>query len=248
MNCKIGEIQSASIRLSNCEDTVFNLIKEHVADPKEQRKAVDEVAAKLISISDLLFNAYKNHYWGISSQIRGNYAQEYCNTCSSARDIVYNAGDWIVKIFGDDFGDIAASCWKLGVRQHNVLNGSFQNKKLNADIISQYNEKIKKYDKTYVAPSTNMSKDNGCYIATAVYGSYDCPQVWTLRRYRDYDLAQTWHGRLFIHTYYAISPTIVKWFGNTSWFQKMWKTKLDRMVKKLQEDGYESTPYVDRNW
>lgn len=24
----------------------------------------------------------------------------------------------------------------------------------------------------------------GCYIATCVYGSYDCPQVWILRRFR----------------------------------------------------------------
>ncbi|MFR9028073.1 MAG: DUF2726 domain-containing protein [Clostridium sp.] len=28
-------------------------------------------------------------------------------------------------------------------------------------------------------------KRRGCYIATAVYGSYDCPQVWVLRRFRD---------------------------------------------------------------
>jgi len=28
----------------------------------------------------------------------------------------------------------------------------------------------------------------GCYIATAVYGSYNCPEVWTLRRYRDIKL------------------------------------------------------------
>lgn len=88
----------------------------------------------------------------------------------------------------------------------------------------------------------------GCYVATAVYGSYDCPQVWTLRRYRDYDLAETWYGRAFVHTYYAISPTLVKWFGNTEWFKKMWRGKLDRMVKNLQDKGYESTPYEDRNW
>ena len=54
-----------------------------------------------------------------------------------------------------------------------------------------------------------------CYVATAVYGSYDCPEVWILRRYRDYTLAETWYGRAFIHTYYAISPTLVKWFGHT---------------------------------
>ena len=88
----------------------------------------------------------------------------------------------------------------------------------------------------------------GCYVATAVYGSYDCPQVWTLRRYRDYTLADTWHGRAFIKTYYAISPTLVKWFGHTEWFKKMWQGTLDRMVKKLQTKGFESTPYEDKEW
>ena len=78
----------------------------------------------------MLFNAYKNHYDGISDQIRNNYVQEYANNCSAARDIVYNGGDWIVKIFGDEYGDIAAACWKLGVRQHNILNSVFSNKKL----------------------------------------------------------------------------------------------------------------------
>lgn len=88
----------------------------------------------------------------------------------------------------------------------------------------------------------------GCYVATAVYGSYDCPQVWTLRRYRDNTLAETWYGRAFIKTYYTISPTLVKWFGNTDWFKNIWRGKLDRMVKKLQDKGVEATPYNDKNW
>ena len=95
--------------------------------------------------------------------------------------------------------------------------------------------------------NTNNS-GSGCYIATAVYGSYDCPEVWTLRRYRDYTLAKTWYGRAFIKTYYAISPLLVKWFGNTDWFKKVWQRKLDRMVANLQANGVESTPYEDKNW
>jgi hypothetical protein len=88
----------------------------------------------------------------------------------------------------------------------------------------------------------------GCYVATCVYGSYDCPQVWTLRRYRDDTLGSTWYGRWFIRTYYAISPTLVKWFGNTNWFKKLWKGKLDRMVTKLHNNGVEDTPYKDKEW
>lgn len=85
----------------------------------------------------------------------------------------------------------------------------------------------------------------GCYVATAVYGSYDCPQVWVLRRFRDYCLAKTWYGRAFIRTYYAISPTLVKWFGDTRWFNNMWKPKFDYMVTALKKRGYEDTPYND---
>ena len=55
----------------------------------------------------------------------------------------------------------------------------------------------------------NKNNNSGCYIATCVYGSYDCPQVWTLRRFRDYTLDETWYGRLFIKCYYVISPRLL---------------------------------------
>lgn len=87
---------------------------------------------------------------------------------------------------------------------------------------------------------------SGCYIATCVYGSYDCPQVWTLRRYRDYTLEETWYGRLFIKCYYAVSPTLVKWFGETKWFRQFWKSKLDKMVFELNDKGVQNTYYHDK--
>ncbi|WP_289706005.1 MULTISPECIES: CFI-box-CTERM domain-containing protein [Muribaculaceae] len=85
-----------------------------------------------------------------------------------------------------------------------------------------------------------------CYIATVVYGTYDCPEVWTLRRFRDYTLAETWYGRAFIRTYYAVSPTLVKWVGNTAIFKRICLALLDGLVRKLQVNGVESTPYKDR--
>ena len=96
-----------------------------------------------------------------------------------------------------------------------------------------------------------VSKDKpsgGCYVATAVYDSYDCPEVWTLRRFRDETLAQTWYGRAFIHTYYAISPTLVKWFGDTDWFKNLWRGPLDKMVANLNAKGVANTPYDDMDW
>ena len=86
---------------------------------------------------------------------------------------------------------------------------------------------------------------DGCYVATAVYGSYDCPQVWTLRRFRDDVLRKTWYGRSFIRTYYAISPTLVNWFGQTKWFNRFWRGKLDKTVAKLQRNGFSPASYED---
>lgn len=93
--------------------------------------------------------------------------------------------------------------------------------------------------------NTSAQEGGGCYVATAVYGSYDCPEVWALRRFRDFQLAKSWHGRIFIKIYYAISPVLVKHFGAEHWFRQFWKGKLDRIVAGLKADGFEDTPYCD---
>ena len=99
-------------------------------------------------------------------------------------------------------------------------------------------------------PTDNISKNyqhkEGCYIATAVYGSYDCPQVWTLRRYRDNILSRNWYGRLFIRLYYTISPMLVKYFGKTKWFNKLFKPSLDNFTLRLNNKGVLDTPYDGR--
>lgn len=102
------------------------------------------------------------------------------------------------------------------------------------ELLSGYDKKKKK------------DSSGGCYVATCVYGSYDCPEVWTLRRFRDDTLDATWYGRLFIKCYYAISPTIVKWFGDTRWFKSFWKKRLDKMVQDLNAKGVKNTQYNDK--
>ena len=94
----------------------------------------------------------------------------------------------------------------------------------------------------------NNTGGGGCYVATSVYGSYDCPEVWTLRRFRDDVLGQSWYGRLFIKAYYTVSPTIVRLFGNTDWFQSFWRAWLDNMEEDLQDAGFQPTPYNDPSW
>lgn len=138
-----------------------------------------------------------------------------------------------------------------------ILSGDSRSEEI-SDLKAMYDE-IQMLDPSFVPPelpstpgvnqySQSNSSSGGCYVATAVYGSYDCPEVWTLRRFRDYTLAETWYGRAFIRTYYAISPTLVRWFGHTEWFNRMWKPILNKMVRKLNNNGVENTAYCDKDW
>ena len=87
----------------------------------------------------------------------------------------------------------------------------------------------------------------GCYIATCVYGSYDCPEVWTLRRFRDEGLRKSRCGRAFVKVYYRISPMLVRCFGRYDLFRSVNRVWLNRFVKNLKQMGYTDLPYKDRD-
>lgn len=94
----------------------------------------------------------------------------------------------------------------------------------------------------------NHTDGQGCYVATCVYGSYDCAEVWTLRRFRDEIIGVRIPGRVFIRLYYAVSPTVVRLFGEYKGFRAFWRRRLDALVARLRQMGVEDTPYSDRDW
>ncbi len=122
-------------------------------------------------------------------------------------------------------------------------NDNFKKGVVNTHNLERY---IAKVDACLPDDKKIIKPVKGCYVATCVYGSYDCPQVWILRRFRDETLDKTWYGRTFIKIYYAISPKIIKLFGETQWFKSFWKHRLDKMVAELKYKGVEDTPYKDR--
>lgn len=93
--------------------------------------------------------------------------------------------------------------------------------------------------------NAQRKKKQGCYVATCVYGSYDCPQVWILRRYRDSVLKKTLPGRCFVAVYYAVSPWMVQTLGSCKAIRNIWRRLLDPVVQKLREKGFSDTPYCD---
>jgi len=76
-------------------------------------------------------------------------------------------------------------------------------------------------------------KKEGCYVATMVYGSYDCNEVMVLRNYRDSVLKQYTIGRLFISIYYSLSPYFVKIFKKSNLVNTLIRRILDMIIKKL---------------
>ena len=60
-----------------------------------------------------------------------------------------------------------------------------------------------------------------------------------LRAYRDNVLLKNPFGKAFVKSYYAVSPILVKYFGETKWFRGFWRKRLDRMVALIKDKyGY----------
>lgn len=249
MKCKIAEIWSAANSITNCLPSVLTLVKQHVAT-EQQEDVCGEIFNKVLFIAPMLFNAATSHYESIDSSIRDQFVQEYVNNAAAATDIFYALGNVIAEDWPNEkwANIMAASAWINATEQHRVYIKYLNDREGNAEIIRQFMAKIKKINPEYQEREVDTSSAGPCYVATAVYGSYDCPEVWTLRRFRDFTLAETWYGRAFIRTYYTTSPTLVKWFGHSAIFKKICLFPLDKLVHKLQAEGVKSTPYQDRKF
>ncbi len=107
---------------------------------------------------------------------------------------------------------------------------------------SHYDSRGKKRGESSPNMYGGYSHQDGCYIATCVYGSYDCPEVRVLRRYRDEKLALTAPGRWFIRCYYALSPTAVRVLGDSAFIRNIWRKMLDRKIRSLRRQGVSDGP------
>lgn len=246
MQCKIAGICSAATSLLNCEKTVLELVQSTI--PKENVKdIVCEIYSRLSTISYMLFSAAQNHFIeSINLQIGDDpFGQEYVNNAHASVFVMYSYGDLLIKMFGAEYSQVAALAWQDGIKMHKQFIYLLDGKEKDIAMIDQYVSKIKEYDPTYVRPEIE-TKSGGCYVATSIYGSYDCPQVWTLRRFRDNTLSNYLMGRIFIKTYYSISPILVKRFGETSIFKTVLTPILDKFVSSLNKRGVSDRPYKDK--
>ena len=155
----------------------------------------------------------------------------------------------------EGFTDYDAKGRKIGRSRPNIWGGlnHYDNRghkigATNPGILSDFDHYDERGRKTGSSWKTvrGYRHEDSCYIATCVYGSYDCPEVWTLRRFRDGTLKKTPAGRLFIRVYYAVSPSLVRLFGEKQGFRRFFRAPLDGLVRRLREAGVKDTPYTDK--
>lgn len=84
-----------------------------------------------------------------------------------------------------------------------------------------------------------MVSSEGCFIATAVYGSYAADEVLILREFRDRTLASYSLGRFLIRFYYFVSPPIAELLEVFTFAKKPTKYVLDKVVSyvKTEKNG-----------
>lgn len=256
-------IRNSTLIVKHCSDNGIS-VKDYLAEH-------DQTLPKRISDEELSlmnYEAAKKIYADIKNKLveYSDVNLEVANTITSALCTEYVLASCLPTCFScEDYPETQLKCLKLSAEIErdwfeakiypngnplSVFRGNRANQ-LETSLKKTYN-KIIELDPEFVIPplpSTEYidlpksKQSGGCYVATAVYGSYDCPEVWTLRRFRDNILAKSFFGRLFILIYYTVSPTLVKWFGETEWFKNMWKPILDKKIKKLNFNGVENTPY-----
>lgn len=215
-----------------CNFILFNCILQYLHHPDFK---VDDKDISLISNNLNLENATEtisNHFKMKYGEDKLPHYLEVTKTLSPA--ISYALG--------------AFSSYKAAIGEGSITSKHFTNLKvvMGKQFMDEAFGKVGAEAPVSTGSSSSSSKvQAGCYIATCVYQSYDCPEVWCLRRYRDNYLKRHGFGRLFIKIYYCVSPKLVRAFGKTRWFNFTFKRYLDKKVIKLKENGYSCSPYKD---
>lgn len=257
---KNGEIGHKAIEISNCLNTVLLMIGQ-MTDVDEKNKVLVELGNSISTIASILQSASVGFYNSLPALAK-NPLDKLSRTVIIG-DLLFNMGDALQKnglnLEAIELYKHAIQILDTEIFLSSVTNPPAQYQPV-LDKMLAVSKKIQEYDPSFrtkkeafkekldAANQNAKTNKKGCYVATCVYGSYDCPEVWTLRRFRDNTLGSTWYGRAFIRVYYATSPTLVKWFGHTEWFKKICKGMLDKFVTELNESGVENTSYNDKNW
>lgn len=85
-----------------------------------------------------------------------------------------------------------------------------------------------RYDEYDYCPycKEKLHRGGGCFMATAAYGSPFAEELDLLRAWRDVELSSLYIGRIFIKTYYQISPPIARFIEKCNILRMIVRTLL----------------------
>jgi hypothetical protein len=88
---------------------------------------------------------------------------------------------------------------------------------------------------TLSSTATPSNTKSSCFIATAAYGTPFSEEIDVLRNWRDDFLEASYPGRLFIRTYYSLSPPVADNISESDGKRKIVRTALGPIVKVLKD-------------
>jgi hypothetical protein len=83
------------------------------------------------------------------------------------------------------------------------------------------------------------NQQSGCFVATAVYGNYQCAEVRMFRQYRDEVLSRSLIGRAMIRLYYNVGPHLAALISTHPIRKKVCRHVLDRVLSHMRRIGIE---------
>lgn len=158
VTCKIAGIISAANALANCQTSVFRLIRDNVSNMSEQVAAVKEVANRSAFAANALAKGAQEYYVSLGTR-RDIYVEDYVMRMCAARDLAYTCGNQICRVFMSraSIEPCAVQPWKAGIAIHKVILKNLKASELPREqaTITEYTEKIGKYDSSYLKGNTD---------------------------------------------------------------------------------------------
>ena len=90
----------------------------------------------------------------------------------------------------------------------------------------------------YIVQVKMVTPQEGCFIATAAYGSYFEKHVKVLRDFRDNILLTNSLGKRFVHTYYNYSPSVAGFIADNTIAKALVRVVLTPIVYTIKYPLY----------
>ncbi|ALQ37101.1 tetratricopeptide repeat protein [Fusobacterium hwasookii] len=195
----------------------------------EYSKEILEISLKLTPNIDLIKELYKH----VDLFVEANKLVNDTSIYAFSKLLILN------YFFGENYKESERKEWFENLNYR--LRSSSEREKIKQGIYiieQKYPKLFKELEIKimYTELLATINKSTGaCYIATAVYGSYDSDEVLVLRRFRDEILKKTKAGRKIVAFYYKYSPYLSKKLKLNSVPSNIIKCLLNNFIKFLNK-------------